>query len=68
MDYGRGQSCGHSTRKVSVEIVEAADFGILADSVVEKPTCTFFFKFGIPYSMDILGMDIRAKPLDAGGK
>ena len=58
MEYGRGQTCGHSSRKASVEIVQAEDFGIVDGSVIEHPTCTFSFQFGIPYSLDILTIDI----------
>ena len=49
MEFGRGQTCGHSSRKVTVELVEADDFGIVPESVLEKPTCTFFLKFGVPF-------------------
>lgn len=58
MEYGRGQTCGHSSRQVSVEVVSAEDFGVVEGSVVEQPTCTFSLQFGIPYPMDVLKADI----------
>lgn len=67
MEYGRGQSCGHSTRKVSVALVEAYDYGIIGE-VEEKPTCTFFLRFGIPFSMETLSINIMKRPADQEGK
>lgn len=67
MEYGRGHSCGHSTRKVSVEIVEGTDFGIIEESVAEKPTCSFYFKFSIPYAEEILNLDIINRSEELNG-
>jgi hypothetical protein len=67
MEYGRGQTCGHTSRKVTVEIVESENFGIIADSVREHPTCTFFFQFGFPYSLDVLLVDVINKNLGGNG-
>ena len=62
MEYHRGQTCGHTNRKVSVEIItDQDDFGILAESVIEQPTCSFFFKFTVPYTVEALTSNVIQK-------